>query len=165
MVFQCINIRQVPWEVLKTAASGLGFQHLPRDLANVNDAWKTIFDPYNNTRTDDVIMCIAWYRLPLIFFFYITWHYYTDTDLFYSQKDYRPISHTREKQYNTDMTRKDIRINGIQLYTSIAPGLSTLEKKAVQCRHDMKRYSCKWHLVIHINSINVTRIRVCIVIL
>ena len=25
MVFQCINIRQVPWEVLKTAAFGLGF--------------------------------------------------------------------------------------------------------------------------------------------
>ena len=36
MVFQCINIRQV---------FGLGFQHLPRDLANVN-AWKTMFDPY-----------------------------------------------------------------------------------------------------------------------
>ena len=34
--FQCINIRQVPWEVLKTAAFGLSFQHLPRDLANVN---------------------------------------------------------------------------------------------------------------------------------
>ena len=47
MVFQCINIRQVPWEVLKTAAFGLGFQHLPRDLANVN-AWKTMFDPYNS---------------------------------------------------------------------------------------------------------------------
>ena len=46
MVFQCINIRQVPWEVLKTAAFGLGFQHLPRDLAKVN-AWKTMFDPYN----------------------------------------------------------------------------------------------------------------------
>ena len=46
MVFQCINIRQFPWEVLKTMASGLGFQHLPRDLANVN-AWKTMFDPYN----------------------------------------------------------------------------------------------------------------------
>ena len=45
MFFQCINIRQVPWEVLKTAAFGLGFQHLPRDLANVN-AWKTMFDPY-----------------------------------------------------------------------------------------------------------------------
>ena len=46
MVFQCINIHQVPREVLKTAASGLGFQHLPRDLANVN-AWKTMFVPYN----------------------------------------------------------------------------------------------------------------------
>ena len=46
MVFQCINIRQVPREVLKTAVSGLGFQHLPRDLANVN-AWNTMFDPYN----------------------------------------------------------------------------------------------------------------------
>ena len=34
--FQCINIRHVPWEVLKTAAFGLGYQHLPRDLANVN---------------------------------------------------------------------------------------------------------------------------------
>ena len=45
MVFQGINIRQVIWEVLKTAAFGLGFQHLPRDLANVN-AWKTMFDPY-----------------------------------------------------------------------------------------------------------------------
>ena len=32
--FSCINIRQVPWEVLKTEAEG--FQHLPRDLANVN---------------------------------------------------------------------------------------------------------------------------------
>ena len=45
MVFQCVNIRQVPREVLKTAASGLGFQHLPRDLANVN-ACKTMFGPY-----------------------------------------------------------------------------------------------------------------------
>ena len=45
MVLQCINIRQVPWEVLKTAAFGLGFQHLPQDLANIN-AWKTMFDPY-----------------------------------------------------------------------------------------------------------------------
>ena len=47
MFFQCINIRQVPWEVLKTAAFGLGFQHLPRDLENVN-AWKTMFDPYSD---------------------------------------------------------------------------------------------------------------------
>ena len=30
------NIRQVPREVLKTVVSGLGFQHLLRDLANFN---------------------------------------------------------------------------------------------------------------------------------
>ena len=35
-VFQCVKIRKVPWDVLKSAAFGLGFQHLPRDLANVN---------------------------------------------------------------------------------------------------------------------------------
>ena len=46
MVFQCINIRQVPWEVLKTAAFSFGFQHLPWDLADAN-AWKTMFDPYS----------------------------------------------------------------------------------------------------------------------
>ena len=34
--FSCINIRQVPWEVLKTEAEGRDFQHLPRDLANIN---------------------------------------------------------------------------------------------------------------------------------
>ena len=34
--FSCINIRQIPREVLKTEAGGGGFQHLPRDLANVN---------------------------------------------------------------------------------------------------------------------------------
>ena len=34
--FSCINIRQVPWEVLKTEAEGRGFQHLPRGLVNVN---------------------------------------------------------------------------------------------------------------------------------
>ena len=34
--FSCINICQVPWEVLKTKAEGRGFQHLPRDLANFN---------------------------------------------------------------------------------------------------------------------------------
>ena len=34
--FSYINICQVPWEVLKTETEGRGFQHLPRDLANVN---------------------------------------------------------------------------------------------------------------------------------
>ena len=48
MVFQCINIRKVPRKVLKTAVSGLGFQHLPRDLANVK-AWETMFDLYSET--------------------------------------------------------------------------------------------------------------------
>ena len=35
--FSCINIRQVPREVLKTEAEGRRFQHLPSDLANVNE--------------------------------------------------------------------------------------------------------------------------------
>ena len=34
--FSCINIRQVPREVLKTEAGGRSFPHLPRDMANVN---------------------------------------------------------------------------------------------------------------------------------
>ena len=33
--FPCINVCQVPREMLKTEAVGRGFQHLPRDLANV----------------------------------------------------------------------------------------------------------------------------------
>ena len=45
IVFQCINVCQVPRELLKTSAFGLGFQHPPRDLKNVN-VWKTMFDPY-----------------------------------------------------------------------------------------------------------------------
>ena len=32
MVFQCINVCQVPRELLKTSAFGLGFQQLPRVL-------------------------------------------------------------------------------------------------------------------------------------
>ena len=34
--YSCINIRQVPREVLKTEAGGRGFQHCPRNLTNVN---------------------------------------------------------------------------------------------------------------------------------
>ena len=41
--FSYINIRQVPREVLKTEVGGRGFQHLPRDLANVNALKKTCF--------------------------------------------------------------------------------------------------------------------------
>ena len=39
--FSYINIRQVPWEVLKTEAEGRGFQYLQKDLANVNALKKT----------------------------------------------------------------------------------------------------------------------------
>ena len=35
--FPFINIRKVPREVLKTEGEAQGFQHLPRDLANVNE--------------------------------------------------------------------------------------------------------------------------------
>ena len=44
------NIRYVPSGRLKTAGSALGFQHFPRDLANVNE-WKIMFDP--SIRMDD----------------------------------------------------------------------------------------------------------------
>ena len=60
MVFQCINIRQVPKHVLKTRAFGLSFQHLPWDLANVN-AWKTMFDPYiDGSETQDCLLFDRW---------------------------------------------------------------------------------------------------------
>ena len=35
-VFPCINVCQVPRELLKTQAEGRGFKQLPRDLVNVN---------------------------------------------------------------------------------------------------------------------------------
>ena len=57
MIFQYINLCPVPREMLKTSAYGLGFQHLPRDLANVN-AWKTMFDPYNMTFIIDIVFSI-----------------------------------------------------------------------------------------------------------
>ena len=44
MILSLINIRKVPREVLKTSGFALGFQHLPRDLANVNER-KIMFDP------------------------------------------------------------------------------------------------------------------------
>ena len=65
--FSCINIRQVPWEVLKTEAEGRGFQHLPRDLANFN-ALKNMFDRYyciklKTFATFRVIYCTILFRL------------------------------------------------------------------------------------------------------
>ena len=56
MILSIINIFKVPREVLKTEGKSLktsgfalGFQHFPRDLANVNE-WKIMFDPSNDTR-------------------------------------------------------------------------------------------------------------------
>ena len=37
MILPFINIRKVPREMLKTSGFDLGFQHLPRDLSNVNN--------------------------------------------------------------------------------------------------------------------------------
>ena len=45
MILSFINIRKVPREMLKTEGFALGFQHLPRDIANVNE-WKIMFDLY-----------------------------------------------------------------------------------------------------------------------
>ena len=49
MILSFINNCKVPWEVLKTSHFALGFQHFPRDLANVN-GWKFMFDPSINFR-------------------------------------------------------------------------------------------------------------------
>ena len=48
MILSFTNIRKVPREMLKTLGFALGFQHLPRDLVNVNE-WKIMFDPYIHT--------------------------------------------------------------------------------------------------------------------
>ena len=44
MILSFIYIRKVPREMF-----ALGFQHFPRDLANVNE-WKIIYDSYNETQ-------------------------------------------------------------------------------------------------------------------
>ena len=45
MILSFVNIPKVPREILKTKGEAQGFQHLPRDLANVSE-WKIMFDPY-----------------------------------------------------------------------------------------------------------------------
>ena len=49
MILSFINIRNVPREMLKTEGFAYCFQHLPWDLANVNE-WKIMFDPYNDKK-------------------------------------------------------------------------------------------------------------------
>ena len=45
MTLSFINICKVPGEVLKTSGFALGYQHFPRDFANVNEL-KIMFDPF-----------------------------------------------------------------------------------------------------------------------
>ena len=51
-VFSCINVCQVPRELLKTEAEGRGFQQHPRDLANVNalenNVWSLLLHKFNH---------------------------------------------------------------------------------------------------------------------
>ena len=62
MILPFINIRKVPREVLKT--EGEGFQHFPRDLANVNK-WKIMFDPSSNNYWG-VLACFTDPTLPSV---------------------------------------------------------------------------------------------------
>ena len=43
MILLFINICKLPRKMLKTEGEARGFQHFPRDLANVNE-WKFMFD-------------------------------------------------------------------------------------------------------------------------
>ena len=51
--FPCINIRQVPWEVLKTEAEGRGFQH-PQGTLRMLMHWKTMFDCYYGIKSENI---------------------------------------------------------------------------------------------------------------
>ena len=57
MILSFINIRTVPREMLKISGFALGFQHIPRDLTNVNE-WKIMFDPYI-LKNNCLAMCLA----------------------------------------------------------------------------------------------------------
>ena len=66
--FSWINIRQVPWEVLKNEAEGRGFKHLPRDLANVTALKKHVWSLLLHKKlkafaTFRVISCTILFRL------------------------------------------------------------------------------------------------------
>ena len=49
--FPFINIRKIPREVLKTEGEARGFQHPPRDIANVNEwqnhVWSLLLHKFN----------------------------------------------------------------------------------------------------------------------
>ena len=66
--FPCINIRWVPREVLKTEGAARGFEHRPRNPANVN-ARKNMFDRY---------YCIKVSKKSILegYFHVLFWHYF-----------------------------------------------------------------------------------------
>ena len=72
-VFPCINIRRVPREVLKTEGEALGFQHRPRNPANVN-ARKNMFNRYYCIKVSKKLIIeryfnvLFWHYFVLIFF-------------------------------------------------------------------------------------------------
>ena len=59
--FSCINICQVPIEVLKIDAGRRSFQHLPRDLANVN-AWKNMFYRFYCIKTENICYILRYFQ-------------------------------------------------------------------------------------------------------
>ena len=67
-VFPCINIHWVPREVLETEDAARGFQHRPRNPANVN-ARKNMFDRY---------YCIKVSKKSILerYFDVLFWHYF-----------------------------------------------------------------------------------------
>ena len=72
-VFPCINIRWVPREVLKTEGAARGFQHRPRNPANVK-ARKNMFDRYYCIKVSEKSILernfdvLFWHYFVLIFF-------------------------------------------------------------------------------------------------
>ena len=78
-VFPCIDIRWVPREVLKTEGAARGFQHRPRNPANVN-ARKNMFDCY---------YCIKVSKKSILerYFDVLFWHYFVLIFLTSAHKD------------------------------------------------------------------------------
>ena len=73
-VFPCINIRWVPREVLKTEGAARGFQHHPRNPANIN-ARKNMFDRYYCIKVSEKVdfrAVFRWIILALFCFDFFT---------------------------------------------------------------------------------------------
>ena len=67
-VFPCINIRWVPREVFKTEGTARGFQHRPRNPANVN-ARKNMSDRYYCIKVSKKLILDRYFDV-------LFWHYF-----------------------------------------------------------------------------------------